>query len=103
MRVAAYTGLPSILGGLHQNEQRYPAQIGDRDWVVNELWNTLDPNRALELIDQLNITYIYVGQVEQATYGPFVDDKFETLRQQGQLELVFENAKTKIYKRISTT
>ncbi|MCB9077420.1 MAG: glycosyltransferase family 39 protein [Anaerolineaceae bacterium] len=99
MRVAAYTGLPSILGGLHQNEQRYPSQVGDRDWVVNELWNTLDPNRALELIDQLNITYIYVGQVERATYGPFVGDKFEILREQGQLELVFENAKTKIYKR----
>ncbi|MCB0194668.1 MAG: glycosyltransferase family 39 protein [Anaerolineae bacterium] len=103
MRVAAYTGLPSILGGLHQNEQRYPSQIGDRDWVVNDLWNTLDPNRALELIDQLNITYIYVGQVEKATYGPFVGDKFETLREQGQLELVFENAETKIYKRVSTT
>ncbi|MCB0166029.1 MAG: glycosyltransferase family 39 protein [Anaerolineae bacterium] len=99
MRVAAYTGLPSILGGLHQNEQRYPSQVGDRDWVVNELWNTLDPNRAWELINQLNIDYIYVGQVERATYGPFVGDKFETLRQQGQLELVFENAKTKIYKR----
>ena len=28
MRVAAYTGLPSILGGLHQNEQRYASQVG---------------------------------------------------------------------------
>lgn len=99
MRVAAYTGLPSILGGLHQNEQRPASQIGERDVVVNELWNTLDPTRALALIDQLSITYIYIGQVERATYGVLVDDKFEALRQQGHLELVFENGETKIYRR----
>jgi uncharacterized membrane protein len=101
MRVAAYTGLPSVLGGLHQNEQRYSWQISNRDLLVNEFWNTPDPNRTLQLIDDLNIGYIYVGQVERATHGNTVGDKFEQLRRQGHLELVFENAKTKIYKRTS--
>lgn len=99
MRVAAYTGLPSILGGLHQNEQRYSSQVGSRDLVVNEFWLTPDPARTAALIDALNISYIYIGQVERATYGPAVGRKFEELHHQGRLELVFENEETKIYKR----
>jgi len=99
MRVAAYTGLPSVLGGLHQNEQRYASQIGARDGLVNGLWNSPDPTRTLELIDALDISYIYIGQVERATYGEQVGDKFEQLRAQGELELVFENEETKIYRR----
>jgi YYY domain-containing protein len=99
MRVAAYTGLPSILGGLHQNEQRYASQIGERDWVVNEFWATPDPTRALQLMEELGISYIYIGQIERATYGSQVESKFEQLRNWGELELVFENEATKIYKR----
>ncbi len=98
MRVAAYTGLPSVLGGLHQNEQRPGSQIAERDILVNEFWNTPDPNRAQQLIDQLNISYIYVGQLERITYGDQVGAKFEQLREQGFLDLVFENEETKIYK-----
>jgi YYY domain-containing protein len=99
MRVAAYTGLPSILGGLHQNEQRYASQIGSRDLVVNEFWYTPDPNRALQLMDQLGITYLYIGQIERAVYGVEVEDKFRQLVEQGKLEIVFENDLTRVYKR----
>ena len=98
MRVAAYTGLPSVLGGLHQNEQRYASQVGDRDFAVSEFWSTPDPNRALELINQLGIDYIYVGQIERITHGAYIEEKFEQLHQQGALELVFENERTKIYR-----
>jgi uncharacterized membrane protein len=100
MRVAAYTGLPSILGGLHQNEQRPPSQIGERDFVVNQFWTNPDPAHTLELMDELDISYIYIGQVERITYGDHITAKFEQLRAQGALELVFENEKTKIYKRL---
>ena len=98
-RVAAYAGLPSVLGGLNAGEQRPGTQIGSRDWVVNELWAHPDANRAAQLIDELGITYIYVGQVERATYGGTVGDKFNRLVADGFLELVFENEQTKIYKR----
>lgn len=98
MRVAAYTGLPSVLGGLHQNEQRYPWQVGDRDFVVNEFWSSPDPARTLQLIHELGISYIYDGQIERITHGAFISDKFEQLRAQGALELVFENEQTRIYK-----
>jgi len=101
MRVAAYTGLPSVLGGLHQNEQHPPSQISARDLVFNEFWTTPDPARTLELIEDLDISYIYVGQLERIIYGDQTVDKFEQLRAQGELELVFENEKTRIYKRIA--
>ena len=99
MRVAAYTGLPSVLGGLHQSEQRYASQVGERDRVVSEFWGTPDPARTLQLIDELNISYIYIGQIERITHNAYIDEKFEQLRQQGSLELVFENEMTKIYSR----
>jgi uncharacterized membrane protein len=98
MRIAAYTGLPSILGGLHQNEQHYPWRVGERDAIVNEFLSTPDPARTLQLINQLGISYIYLGQIERITHGVFIQDKFEQLRTQGALEAVFENEQTKIYK-----
>ncbi|MCG3207914.1 MAG: hypothetical protein FOGNACKC_01515 [Anaerolineae bacterium] len=100
MRVAAYTGLPSILGGLHQNEQRPGAQVGERDFAVNDFWQNPDPQRTLQLINQLGIDYIYIGQLERAVYGSNIDAKFEQLRQQDALELVYENPQTKIYKNV---
>lgn len=99
MRVAAYTGLPSVLGGLHQSEQRPPAQVGQRDMLVNEFWNNPDPARTLELMDQLDIQYVYVGQIERITHGEQVGDKFDQLANQGHLDVVFANEKTKIYRR----
>ena len=99
MRVAAYTGLPSILGGLHQGEQRYASQIGARDMPVNEFWSNPDPNRTLELMQQLNIDYVYIGQVERATHGGQIQQKFDQLIEQSALQLVFENEQTRIYKR----
>jgi uncharacterized membrane protein len=87
------------LGGLHQNEQRYGSQISDRDFVVTEFWTTPDPDRTQALIDELGISYIYVGQIERATYGEHVEQKFEQLQARGVLELVYENEQTKIYKR----
>jgi YYY domain-containing protein len=98
MRVAAYTGLPSILGGLHQNEQRPSIQVGRRDGSVNEFWTTTDATRAEQLVRQLGITFIYVGQIERVHYGENVAAKFEELVERGLLERVYENDQTTIYK-----
>ncbi|MGQ9785533.1 MAG: DUF2298 domain-containing protein [Anaerolineae bacterium] len=118
MRVSSYTGLPMPLGGLHQNEQRWPDQIGQRDGLYMEFWNTEDLERAWELIQQLHISYIYLGQLERTLYNPeiassvegwgvsFLDpagyEKFERLHAQGRLELVYENPRTRIYRVIET-
>jgi uncharacterized membrane protein len=111
MRVASYTGLPIPLGGLHQNEQRWGDQISDRDFKVMNFWNTSDPQRAWELIDELRISYIYVGQLERTLYDPGMAgrvgqwalmpdglNKFDTLLSQGKLSIAYENERTRIYK-----
>jgi YYY domain-containing protein len=113
MRVASYTGLPTPLGGLHQNEQRWPEQIAQRDGRYMEFWNTTDLARAWELIQELGISYIYLGQLEQTLYNPqltgsliqwgvtyFVPDgidKFDMLVDQGLLTVAYENERTRIY------
>jgi YYY domain-containing protein len=98
MRVASYTGLPMPLGGLHQNEQRWPDQVGQRDGVYTEFWNTPDPARAWDLIRELDISYIYVGQLEWATYTmPGSLAKFDILVAQGRLAVVYQNERTRIY------
>ena len=61
---------------------------------------TTNPTRALQLLDELHITYVYVGQIERITYGDQVANKFEQLVAQGALRVVFENPKTKIYERV---
>jgi YYY domain-containing protein len=113
MRVVSYTGLPMPLGGLHQNEQRWPDQVGKRDGLYMEFWNTTDPVRAWELIQELDISYIYIGQLEQTLYDPNLAGalvqwgipflradgfyKFGELTDQGRLRVVYENERVRIY------
>ena len=101
MRVAAYTGLPSILGGLHQNEQHPPGQLGQRDGLVRQFWNEVDSLRFMDLARQLEVDYIYFGQLERSLYGVHHQQKFDQLVAQGQLELVYANEKTQIYRVIA--
>ncbi len=68
MRVASNTGLPMVIGGLHQDEQRadvYARLVGDRQRDVNELYTTPDIQTALTIISKYDIDYIYLGQLEQ--------------------------------------
>jgi uncharacterized membrane protein len=53
----------------------------------------------MELMNQLGIQYVYVGQVERITHGEQVGDKFDQLVAQSDLQIVFTNDKTKIYRR----
>ncbi len=78
-----------------------------------EFWNTADLARAWELIQELGISYIYLGQLEQTLYNPqltgslmqwgvtfFVPDgidKFDKLVDQGLLTVAYENERTRIY------
>ena len=98
MRVAAYTGLPGVLGGLHQSEQHFPAELAQRDSLVTRFWFSYDENETRRLIDELGIDYIYFGQLERNLYGAGVEDVFRQLAAQGDLGIVFENERTTIYK-----
>jgi len=97
LRVASYTGLPTLVGA-HQNEQRYGELVGQRESEARELYTTTNVARAAALIAQHRISYIYVGQLERVTYPSQGLEKFETMRGQGTLELVYENPKVRIYR-----
>ncbi len=97
-RVASYTGLPSLLGAQHAGEQRYGWQVGQRDGEVKDFYTTGDITRALELIRNLDISYIYVGKLERTAYDPIGLAKFDRMVEEGYLTVSYSNEEVKIYK-----
>ncbi|MCR4405353.1 MAG: DUF2298 domain-containing protein [Anaerolineae bacterium] len=97
MRVASYTGLPTLLGALHQSEQRYSWQVSERDDATRNFFNTTDLERARQLIRDLHIRYVYIGQLERTVYDPAGLQKFDQLVQTGEMRVVYENERTIIY------
>ena len=97
MRVASYTGLPILLGALHQSEQRYGWQVSERDGAARDFFNTTDLERARQLIRDLHIRYVYVGQLERTIYNPAGLQKFDRLVQMGEMRVVYRNERTTIY------
>jgi len=72
--------------------------VGRRDGQVCEFFNTQDIARALQLIRELRISYIYIGQLERAVYDPAGLAKFDEMVQRGELEVAYENERTRIYR-----
>jgi len=96
LKVASYTGLPTLLGA-HHNEQRYDWQVGPRSEDANTLYQTTDLEETRELMTRLNISYIYVGQLERSVYPAEGLEKFEVLRLSGELLLAYENPGVMVY------
>jgi YYY domain-containing protein len=90
MRAASYTGLPMIVGGLHQGEQRYDWLVGTRDGESRQLLSTTDPQIALTLLSKYDVDYIYLGQLEQLRSGDGIE-KFDQMAKAGVLKEVFRS------------
>jgi len=94
-RMASNTGL-SGLKGMHEQEQRYPEDVGYRDGLHRELWQTPDIARTQQMIDELHIDLVYVGQLERFLHLDGVR-KFEEMAAQGLLTPLFSNERATIY------
>jgi uncharacterized membrane protein len=94
-RVASMTGL-SGLRGPHVSEQRYGEQVGERDGLHHEFWSTTSEDRTEELIRQLQISLIYVGQLERYQHPESVQ-KLAKMATEGRLEVIYENEGATIY------
>ncbi len=70
MRIAANTGLPTILGNLHENEQRPDALVAARARDAATLLNTPDIATAVRLLAQYGVDYVYIGPAERAFSDP---------------------------------
>ncbi len=101
-RVAMYTGLPAIVGwDWHQRQQRAvlpAALVSSRINDVNRLYNTVNINESLAILDKYNVGYIYAGQLEWVYSNPEGLNKFNQMVADGYLEEVYRNAGTSIYK-----
>ena len=73
-RFSVYTGLPTVQGwNWHQRQQRSvtPSEVVERRVRhVAEIYNTVDLDRARELLDHYGVTYIIVGEEERARITP---------------------------------
>jgi len=94
-RVASLTGLSGV-SGMHEGEQRYGEDVGKRDQLLNEFWSTPDGERTRQLIDELHIALIYVGQLEQDRHPEGVQ-KLKQMASDGHLTPLFQNERTVIY------
>jgi uncharacterized membrane protein len=100
-RFSIYTGLPSVVGwNWHQRQQR---AINPGDWIfqrveeITDFYTTTDIQAARDFIDQYEVEYIIVGQLEKAVYPSQGLMKFEEFS--GKLwDVVYDAADTKIYK-----
>jgi YYY domain-containing protein len=99
-RFSIYTGLPAVIGwNWHQRQQRsiYTQPIVEnRIADVAQMYNTPDPNQALQMMRQYDVQYVIVGELERAYYQPDGLAKFDRMVGQS-LDLVYENPQVKVY------
>ena len=94
--VSAHTGIPTLLGwGGHELQWRgnYD-EPGKREPVISEIYTSLDMAHTRELLNQYDIDYVYVGQLERDKFriGQQVLTKFDHL-----LQRVYESPNVIIY------
>ena len=94
-RVASLTGL-SGMRGMHEGEQRYPEDLGPRDGLHAEFWSTTDVARTQQIMDEVGVALIYVGQLERFKHPEGVF-KLEQMADDGLLMPIFQNERTIIY------
>ncbi len=95
-RVSALTGLATLLGwGNHEHQWRGSYELpARREPDVEVLYNGLDTSRTIALLDQYNITYVYVGELERKRYHANGLAKFEQL-----MEPIYRQGDVVIYQR----
>jgi YYY domain-containing protein len=95
-RVSAQTGLPTLLGWAgHENQWRGNTLEQDkRRPMIETLYSTPDPQLALTLMDEYDITYVYVGPVEREKWPAQGLQKFDRL-----LDVIYDHDGVTIYKR----
>lgn len=108
-RFSIATGLPAPVGWVrHQQQQRYPDELGQRERDLRTLYTDADSSQQREIIDRYGIEYVIIGQTEEhyptpGRYGctdtgnPEAITSLESLTNP-TLELVFEQGTTRIYR-----
>ena len=91
-RISIYTGLPTILGwGNHEGQWRDPALQGTRRQDIETLYVTPDWQTTQFILQQYNVRYVVVGNLERNSYR-VNEEKFNNF-----LKPVFQQGNVTIY------
>ncbi len=95
-RVATMTGRSTVLGwGNHEalwRDQTWKSII-QRTEEIKQLYETVDKQSIMGVLQKYNVNYIYIGELEKETYNSEGLEAFDQY-----FPLVFENRFVKIYK-----
>jgi uncharacterized membrane protein len=94
-RISIYTGLPTILGwGNHEGQwhgSSFRGLLDQRNEDLETLYTTPDWQATQSILDQYNVRYVVVGNLERTTYRVH-EEKFNNF-----LNLVFQQGNVTIY------
>lgn len=93
VRIAANTGLPTIVSALHANEQRPGPLVDARVRDVQRIYSGSDPLETAWLLNKYAVDYVYVGALERLR-DPVGVQKFATL---GGVRQVYQQGSVTIY------
>ena len=96
VRIAANTGFPTVLGRLHQDEQRPAAGVLAREADVKQIFNTTDEAVATSLLAKYSVDYVYIGPAERAFYDQAGLAKWDSLNGR-VIDTVYRNDMAQIY------
>ena len=101
-RVSMFTGLPNIINGIHEPEQRYGDEIAARPDDVRSLYDSPSVLNAWRVIRAYGVRYIYVGFGERVCtqahcYSKAGLQKFRAMVGHG-LEVAFQAPGITIYR-----
>ncbi len=101
-RISVHTGLPSVVGWRwHQVQQRMVMPgytVEGRQQAVREFYNTVSPERAMDILKQYDVEYVILTPYERAYMLPEGESKFMALVAQGWLEIVYQEPEARIYR-----
>lgn len=95
VRIAANTGLPTVVSPLHESEQRDGTVVARRDADVVEFYRGTDIGRKAQILSRYRVAYVIVGPIERAVYG---DAGIAAVEQLPQLSEVARFGETAIYR-----
>lgn len=92
LRASSYTGLPTLIG-MHEREQRPWEVVSPRERDAEMIYTTSDATELSRVLERYRVSYIYVGQLEEALYDVSALDGFVRA---GMLERVYQNDRVRI-------
>jgi uncharacterized membrane protein len=94
-RVAAATGLPSVLGWAgHEYQWRgYTDEPGQRDPDISAIYSSGNWDKTALILDEYDVSLIYFGPLERQDFGPRAQEKLDQ-----NLEVAYRNEGVTIYR-----